>query len=1523
MIYKRSYSGLFLCLLVLLGFETNIIAHNGNGYRVGKTRTFDLSASTSKSPLQIQQNIADDWDDIDIVPDEIKKKEAKVKEIERLVSSQKRFIEKLDAATIMEYPVGIVKTFGNSNYTILLNQDEITPQGATLNAYMSFPVPQSTDSLSFSATGIPLSSDGGFSGDIKLVLLSSHYINLGNNVRLKILGGENKSYVTFNCNGFKNMTISAEVEFAGSVFLCEDPTTGNILPNKKLKSEFSITIENWNNLLVELSVAPFQIKGINGVGFEANRVALDFSDYANPTGVVFPEAYQSSYFADGNPNLWRGLYIQQAIVRLPSEFNKKNGSADNKSSTTTASGNSSITERTSISANNLIIDKMGITGNFSANHLFESGDMNGWGFSVDKFSMHLEANSIKEASFSGRLEVPMLDSALNYSAIIGMDGDYSFIASTTKANKFGLWAADLTLAPNSSIIIKSVNGKFMPEAILHGELVINASLKGGGKEKDKTKGVSLADIKFQDLHLQTVSPYVKVGAFSFGSEKADQMMAGFPLQIKEIGAETSGNELALKLRIILNIADGGFGADGSFRIIAEQNQNKWRFKTVEVDQASIDLVTGPLKMKGSIIFFKNDSTYGNGFQGSIQAEFSMGIKLQANTMFGKVKGMRYWYADAQAEISNGIPIFTGISIYGFGGGACYHMKQAGFASANDKMGKTLSGLVYKPDVGSGLGLKASVVIGSSPTKEAFNGEAGFEIAFNSGGGIKFITFTGKASFISPPIPDALKSIVDGAKKLGVGKEAVSSEPDSRGSINASLYISYNFTNNTLDGNLKTFVNIGGIITGVGPNNSAGEAVLHFAPKEWYIYIGTPDNPIGLKFLGLAETRSYFMVGTKIPGSPPPSAEVSSILGGINTDYMKELNSLGTGKGIAFGSSFRINSGDLNFLIFYASFKAGMGFDVMLKDYGNATCQGSSSPLGIGGWYANGQAYAYVEGKIGIKVKIFRINKSVNILDIAMAALLQAKLPNPTWLHGAVGGNFSVLGGVVKGSCKFEFTLGEECKIAGGSALSGTEIIAEVTPGNAQTDISVFNAPQAVFNYAVERPFELMETDNAVKKYRVKLDYFEVSEGVNKIVCNAEWNNDHNVLALKPGDILPGKKKLKAKVGVSFEEFKNGSWSAVYENGSKVTETKETEFETGIAPDFIPPSNVQYSYPVINQYNYYKDETSIGYIKLKQGQDYLFEPVTEWRPKGRFVSLKTGNKLLCNIAYDNANNEVSFNRPDGLASGEAYRFELVNIPANAAAEVDANVSSMLTKSGDLSEGNDVVTKTQQVEGVMKDVKEKVFYSSNLRTSKHNTFKSKLQAFANSPTYLDYLRVNVEFISLYSWNSEPFDLFEKYGKANEFAPLVKAQANLENTAWYNNLIYPSVYKDYPMSSNFSITDRDAAILGVPPVRAIDNFQLEKYAEMSTDMASTESVLNKTSELVTFDYNLASAIDFDAGELKTKVANSLTNGGAVTSRIKSLLEYVSPLLTKGNYYLDVSYTLPAKNITTSTVQLCMKIK
>ncbi len=104
---------------------------------------------------------------------------------------------------------------------------------------------------------------------------------------------------------------------------------------------------------------------------------------------------------------------------------------------------------------------------------------------------------------------------------------------------------------------------------------------------------------------------------------------------------------------------------------------------------------------------------------------------------------------------------------------------------------------------------------------------------------------------------------------------------------------------------------------------------------------------------------------------------------------------------------------------------------MLKDYGDAHCEGSTDPIGMNGWYANAQAYAYLQGELGVKVNLWFIKARIPIIQGAAAALMQASLPNPAWFVGYLGVRFNLLGGMVKGNVRFKVEVGNECKIVSG------------------------------------------------------------------------------------------------------------------------------------------------------------------------------------------------------------------------------------------------------------------------------------------------------------------------------------------------------------------------------------------------------------------------------------------------------------------------------------------------------------
>src|SRR5690606_30782920 len=245
--------------------------------------------------------------------------------------------------------------------------------------------------------------------------------------------------------------------------------------------------------------------------------------------------------------------------------------------------------------------------------------------------------------------------------------------------------------------------------------------------------------------------------------------------------------------------------------------------------------------------------------------------------------------------------------------------------------------------------------------------------FFKGGGVRYIAFGGNGYLVTPGLDlnlDKLKATT--SKMASVAKElndkvgsiggglvspdgqndnsmaeifgGIGAQAGKKGQISAHVHISYDFENRVLHGNFEMYINVaGGIIKGVGEGGRAGWAVLHFAPQEWYIYVGTPDDRVGIS-VGIGPIRasatSYFMVGTKILGSPPPPDNVRRILKG-DYDYMSDLNALGTGAGFGFGAAFEVSTGDLTFLMFYARLDAGAGFDIMLKDYGDVRCKGSS------------------------------------------------------------------------------------------------------------------------------------------------------------------------------------------------------------------------------------------------------------------------------------------------------------------------------------------------------------------------------------------------------------------------------------------------------------------------------------------------------------------------------------------------------------------------------------------------------
>ena len=1450
-----------------------------------------------------------------MTPKDLKKMKELIATVKKIRTESRKLQDLINSPKSFDLPLGKDQSIGVGGVTICIDSVFLTSKGGELCASALIDVPLSERQIGFAGSRIGFNR-GGFTGDARLMLIGNQSFPLNKNMTLVFVGENKKTYVDWDCNGYTGMGLEGKVEFDRNILLPADT-----IANTNVSAYFETSITTFSDFVTEVSMDPFQVKGLADFKFKVNSAVFDFSDTRNSSGMVFPKGYQSTSMPELNSPLWQGFSLKELSIEIPGQYRRKNQQ-----------------KNIELFLRNAIIDEMGFTGEFGGTNLIplNEGDMSGWAFSLDTLGVGLRYNKFRKVWFNGDIIIPITGDTdhFGYYGLIQPGSKYYVKATVKKEMNFELFKADVSLAPSSYLEVDVEDHRFHPKAVLHGSMVPKAKL------------LNIGDISFEGLMVTTREPFLDADRFSLGREDAPKKLGFLPIQLNRVTlTKRKTNEYGLGLDMTVNVSDK-FSGIAEAVILAEKDPDRIKFKYAGLDigKLGIEVDQGSFQLKGFAQWYKNDPTYGSGFKGMVDAKFTPGIALQASALFGSVEGYRYWYADGMFTLPSGVPVFPGLSIYSFGGGVYNRMSHSGTTLGAGSIGATPSGIVYVPNKKAGLGLKARADL-ASPDKSAVTVETIFETSFNSNGGLNYISFEGNGKFLSPlniPGADAmqascmklsksldkgLNSIVEDVNMSGVTKinnlldkvnipgikvqsdvqtQMFGSESElvKESAVVAKAKINYDFSNKSLHGTFDLFMNVpGGVIQGVGPNGRAGWAELHVDPKDWYFYMGTPEDRVGIKLMRILKTGSYFMVGTKILGSPPPPDEVADILGADDLDYMRDFNALGAGKGFAFGSNVSISTGNLNFLIFYGYFNAGAGFDIMLKNYGNEVrCKGSGESPGIDGWYANGQAYAYLDGEIGIQVKVFHKRKKIHILNIGAATLLQAQLPNPLWMKGIVGGRYSVLGGLVKGRCKFEVQIGNKCELVGGSVLDELEVISDVTPQNGRAEVDVFTAFQTVFNLEIEKPFEMVDLDEIEKTFRIKLDEMSLKSDGKTIEGEIEWNENKDVAIFNSLDILPPESKIDYKVKVSFEEKIGGVWKKMKDQ----TQEEKGSFTTGVAPDHIPARNIAYSYPLSNQFNFFKDEYKLGYIKLRKGQPYLFEADDKWDQKMR-MTRKNGSALLGDISY--SDRTVNFEIPKGMIINSVYKQELVNIPKFSADKMDANV--VIKESG--NEDATINNKKAKEGSSITTVEEKQLYENYFRSSNYNTFKEKYKKlqFGQSwewPVYTGIYQANVMFNS-----PEVFGENELNG-GDDYKPLIQFEAQ-QNNRWFKNGLNPLMYGEYPLAGKYTLEWRKANVLGTPPVFAVGISQDITNPSITETNYTGEDPQVQT-QYFNLNYNIAPVAYGDFKEFRNKVAKvSLT---PQKENLSNLLNSHFPFQTGGKYDVIIRYVLPGINKETYSNQL-----
>ncbi|WP_075340671.1 hypothetical protein [Tenacibaculum agarivorans] len=1483
----------------------------------------------------------------------------KAKDIFKSIQETGSYVSVLGADDMISLPVGVKKKVGKLTTIMGVSEARFHPNYTEVTLFVKLILPQSgangkQKEIFFGADNVKISHSGGIYGDMNISLLGDIAIPInGNKALLELKGGFNmktgviddKTYVTIDCSGIREIGIAADVIFSRDLL---EPLQADFTPIKdekvKVKGSFQTVVKDWNDILAEVTINyPFQIKneksttgkGKAGLVFEVSNAIFDFSDLRNSENMQISDSYKEKYLIPGNEDLWRGVYIQAIKVSLPKEF-QENGS----------------NKRVTIGAENLLIDSEGITGEFSAENVLDldKGNAAGWQFSVKSLYANLEANKLIGGGFGGHIVLPvskevtqqqvnslseeeLAKKAIKYTAVVDVEEEeYSLTLEPLKQLEFNVFKAKATLESNSKIELKVADGKFRPKAILHGNLNINASnaeLENGKKGIVDFKGVT-----FENLQLQTESPYFSVDYMGYSGEVK---FARFPVTISEIGVTANDTKASLKFAIDVNLMGKGFAGGTKLDIVGkfqqESNVQRWKFDRVNIERINIAADLGAVKFKGLVDIKDDDPVYGDGFYGELEADFNK-INVKATAWFGKTD-VRYWYVDAYADLSSlpTKPMIGPVEINGFGGGAYYHMTKKSNPPKLVYEGKPVktpgppSGMDYVPDSNSGLGFRAMLGFALGNEK-AFNGKIGFEMAFNKSGGLNRILFFGEAHIMKTidfkfgdKFKKKLTAMQDKINDFGENNPAIQKLKETNlveyskvsfpqngltfdAGIDAHFSMEMDFVNRSFHAEMEVYLNTpGNFFSGVGPRGRAGWAVFHTGPDGWYIHMGTPKDRIGLR-VGIGsfsvKATTYLMIGDKIPGSPPPPQAVADILGLQldNLDYMRDLNALGDGRGFAIGMDLSVDTGEMSFLVFYARFRAGLGFDIMIKDYGETACKGSGQ-IGVDGWYANGQAYAYLEGELGIKINLWFLKTKIPIIKAGAAVLLQAKLPNPSWFRGYVGGHFSVLGGLISGKFRFKIELGDECEIVGGAPLGGLKIISGVTPDDGAAEVDVFATPQAAFNMKINKQFDL-EDDSGVRTYRILLDEFTVKKDGNDIQGELNWNESKDVANYISFDVLPPKSTIKVKVAVSFQELKSGTWVTLLHNGKKAQEIEERTFTTGEAPDYIPMENIVYTYPVVEQKYFYQKESNTGYTKLKRGQPYLFSPETNWSQKVRYTS-EDGQSSINNVSYDKGGRQVNYDFSRFLNS-KKYTLTIISLPPGT--DAGENATTYTEVDTGKQEGNSVKVRNKNVQNVVNNDAETQVLQFEFTTSKYDKFSDKLKDKDIIQHYLEPIYSDVHAIQTDVEDSERLDELElEGGDYTGREPLVRVEAVLDDS-YYKDRIFPLIYKNYPLEPEFTVS-RNTDELGLPPKKAVD---ILTWYVPYLKQNPTYSLLDRR---IPFRYHLPYYYKKDFVDIQYKVVNKYLNEpeqyASQISKYNYIINGVFPAIRSGKYKVKMQYVLP----------------
>ena len=199
-----------------------------------------------------------------------------------------KFVETLTGFEEVQLPIGL------SGYTqdafraeMAIVKVRVTPAFLELTAFARIETKYPGVHLYFAANKLKMSHEGGVIGEWKLDLIGNQTLpQFGGKMLLSIIGGSfnkttgevnSKSFVEFDCDGFKSFSFDMDVRLGRSLVVPVDNAGNRIEYGKDLNEDgvkainnpnyvganIKMTATGWSDMLLQLNLPNFEIKDLN------------------------------------------------------------------------------------------------------------------------------------------------------------------------------------------------------------------------------------------------------------------------------------------------------------------------------------------------------------------------------------------------------------------------------------------------------------------------------------------------------------------------------------------------------------------------------------------------------------------------------------------------------------------------------------------------------------------------------------------------------------------------------------------------------------------------------------------------------------------------------------------------------------------------------------------------------------------------------------------------------------------------------------------------------------------------------------------------------------------------------------------------------------------------------------------------------------------------------------------------------------------------------------------------------------